>query len=128
MEIPLKRANILLPKNTNMKKWSVVACDQYTSEPDYWKDVEKIVGNSPSTLKITLPEVYLEEDNVKSRINNIHKQMDRLIDEKFFKVLENSLIYLERTQIDGKVRKGIVGTIDLEDYSYEKSCKKHLYY
>ena len=58
--LPFKRANILLPKDVDMTKWSVVACDQYTSEPEYWSDVEKIVGDRPSTLKLTLPEIYLE--------------------------------------------------------------------
>ena len=55
MNVPFKKANILLPKNTEMEKWAVVACDQYTSEPEYWKEVENIVGDAPSTLKITLP-------------------------------------------------------------------------
>ena len=55
MNVPFKRANILLPKNAEMEKWAVVACDQYTSEPEYWKEVENIVGDAPSTLKITLP-------------------------------------------------------------------------
>ena len=52
MQIPFKKANILLPKNADMHKWSVVACDQYTSEPKYWEEVENIVGDAPSTLKI----------------------------------------------------------------------------
>ena len=68
MNVPFKRANILLPKNAEMEKWAVVACDQYTSEPEYWKEVENIVGDAPSTLKITLPEIYLEQDNVAERI------------------------------------------------------------
>ena len=123
MSIPLKRANILLPKNADMSKWAVIACDQYTSEPEYWKKVEEIVGNEPSTLKITLPEIYLEQDGVEKRIENIKKEMEKLINEGFFRVLENSLVYLERTQSDGKVRKGIVGMVDLEDYSYEKGSQ-----
>ena len=123
MSIPLKRANILLPKNADMPKWAVIACDQYTSEPEYWSKVEEIVGDAPSTLKITLPEIYLEKDGVEKRIENINKEMDRLLNEGFFNVLENSLIYLERTQSDGKVRKGIVGMVDLEDYSYEKGSQ-----
>ena len=53
--LPFKRANILLPKDVDMTKWSVVACDQYTSEPEYWKEVESIVGSSPSTLNLILP-------------------------------------------------------------------------
>ena len=68
MKIPFKRGNILLPKNTDMTKWSVVACDQYTSEPEYWKEVESVVGSSPSTLNLILPELYLEEENVEERI------------------------------------------------------------
>lgn len=123
MSMPLKRANILLPKNADMSKWAVIACDQYTSEPEYWKKVEEIVGDAPSTLKITLPEIYLEQDGVEKRIENINKEMDKLKEEGFFRVLENSLVYLERTQSDGKVRKGIVGMVDLEDYSYEKGSQ-----
>lgn len=123
MEIPFKKANILLPKNTDMTKWSVIACDQYTSEPEYWNEVEKIVGNSPSTLKITLPEIYLEQNNVSEKIENINKEMDSLLNSNFFNTLQDSLIYLERTGADGKIRKGIVGMVDLEDYSYEKDSQ-----
>lgn len=123
MSIPLKRANILLPKNADMEKWAVIACDQYTSEPAYWKKVEEIVGDAPSTLKITLPEIYLEQEGVEGRIEKINNEMNKLINDGFFKVLENSLVYLERTQSDGKVRKGIVGMVDLEDYSYEKGSQ-----
>ena len=123
MNVPFKRANILLPKNAEMEKWAVVACDQYTSEPEYWKEVENIVGDAPSTLKITLPEIYLEQDNVAERIANINKEMDHLLSTDFFKTLDNSLIYLERTGADGKVRKGLIGMVDLEDYSYEKGSQ-----
>ena len=123
MNVPFKRANILLPKNAEMEKWAVVACDQYTSEPEYWKEVENIVGDAPSTLKITLPEIYLEQDNVAERIANINKEMDHLLSTDFFKTLDNSLIYLERTGADKKVRKGLIGMVDLEDYSYEKGSQ-----
>ena len=123
MNVPFKRANILLPKNAEMEKWAVVACDQYTSEPEYWKEVENIVGDAPSTLKITLPEIYLEQDNVAERIANINKEMDHLLSTDFFKTLDNSLIYLERTGADGKVRKGLIGMVDLENYSYEKGSQ-----
>ena len=119
MNIPFKKANILLPKNTDMTKWSVVACDQYTSEPEYWKEVESIVGNNPSTLNLTLPEVYLESDNVNERITKINENMDKLLNEDFFTELPNSMVYVERTQSDGKVREGLIGAVDLEDYSYE---------
>ena len=123
MSIPLKKADILLPKNADMTKWAVVACDQYTSEPKYWEEVEKIVGDEPSTLKITLPEIYLEKENVSERITKINQEMKKLLNDGFFKVLEDSLIYLERTGADGKVRKGLIGKVDLEDYSYEKGSQ-----
>lgn len=123
MNIPFKKANILLPKNTDMTKWSVVACDQYTSEPEYWKEVESIVGNNPSTLNLTLPEVYLESDNVNERITKINDNMDKLLNKGFFTELPNSMIYVERTQSDGKVREGLIGAVDLEDYSYELGSK-----
>ena len=119
MSIPFKVGNILIPKKTDMYKWCVVACDQYTSEPDYWREVKKIVGDSPSTLNLTLPEIYLEDDDVEDRIKNINKNMKKLVDDNLFKEYKDSMIYLERTQDDGKVREGIIGIVDLEDYSYE---------
>ena len=73
--IPFKKGNILIPKNINMNKWSVVACDQYTSEPDYWNEVTTIVGDSPSTLNLTLPEIYLEDKDVEDRIKRINENM-----------------------------------------------------
>ena len=123
MKIPFKRGNILLPKSTDMTKWSVVACDQYTSEPEYWEDVKSIVGENPSTLNLTLPEIYLEESDVLDRISKINKNMEELINNDFFKEYKDSMIYLERTQADGKVREGLIGIVDLEDYSYEKGSQ-----
>lgn len=123
MNIPFKRGNIFLPKNTDMTKWSVVACDQYTSEPEYWNDVEKIVGDAPSTLKLTLPEIYLEDENINERIAKINSNMKALLDEDFFNEYKDSMIYLERTQSDGKIREGLIGVVDLEAYSYEKGAE-----
>ena len=119
MKIPFKAGNILIPKNVDMHKWSVVACDQYTSEPDYWNEVKNIVGDSPSTLNLTLPEIYLEDNDVEERIKKINENMKKMIDEDIFNEYKDSMIYLERTQNDGKVREGLMGIVDLEDYSYE---------
>ena len=121
--LPLKRANILLPKDVDMTKWSVVACDQYTSEPEYWKDVEKEVGSSPSTLNLILPELYLEDTDVEDRIKKINKTMEEYLDESIFNEYKDTMIYLERTQKDGKVREGLMAMVDLEDYSYEKGSQ-----
>ena len=123
MNMPFKAADILLPKNADMTKWSVVACDQYTSEPDYWNEVEKIVGDSPSTLNLTLPEIYLESDDVEERIQNINKNMEKMINDDIFTEYKDSMIYVERTQDDGKVREGLMGMVDLEEYSYEKGSQ-----
>lgn len=116
-------ADILIPKNENMEKWCVVACDQYTSEPSYWSEVESIVADNPSTLRLTLPEIYLEDDDVSERIKKINETMSDYLDKGIFKTLENSMIYVERTTLDGRVRKGIIGKIDLEDYDYNKGSE-----
>lgn len=115
-----KPADILLPKNTDMTKWAVVACDQYTSEPQYWADVEKITQGSKSTLDLILPEVYLEGDDVDARIDRIHGKMNEYMAQDTFTEYKDALIYIERVQADGKVRAGIVGAIDLEEYDYNK--------
>ena len=119
MAIPFKKANILLPKTDNMELWSVVACDQYTSEPDYWNSVKEIVKDTESTLNLILPEIYLEESDVDKRINNINKSMESLLTKDFFQEYTDSMFYIERTQNDGLVREGLIGMVDLEDYSYE---------
>ena len=119
MSIPFKEGNILIPKNIDMNKWSVVACDQYTSELDYWKKVREYVKDNPSTLNLILPEVYLNDKDVNDRINSINTTMQQYLDSDMFTEYENSMIYVERTQNDGRVREGLIGVVDLEDYSYE---------
>ncbi|MBQ6495191.1 MAG: DUF1015 domain-containing protein [Bacilli bacterium] len=124
MKIPFKSGNILIPKkNIDMYKWSVVACDQYTSEPDYWQEVNNIVGNNPSTLNITLPEIYLEDNDVEERIKRINKNMEDMLNNNIFDEYKDTMFYIERTQNDGKVREGLIGVVDLEAYSYEKGSQ-----
>ena len=103
-----------------MEKWAVAACDQYTGEPEYWARVENRVGDSPSTLGLILPEVYLEENDVDARIDRIHENMRGMLESGFFRYYSNAMIYVERTQSDGMVRRGIVGALDLEQYDYHK--------
>ena len=123
MKIPFKKTNILIPKNVNMKKWSVIACDQYTSDNEYWEEVKQIVGEEPSTLNITLPEIYLEEDNVKDRIKKINKTMEDYMKKDIFQEYNDTMIYVEREQSDGRIREGLIGMIDLDDYSYEEGSE-----
>lgn len=118
MNTYLYPANVLLPKK-DFDKWAVVACDQYTSEPEYWNAVEKQVGDTPSALNIILPEVFLQKDNSK-RISRINEKMLEYINNDVFVEIKNTMIYLEREVSGGKTRKGVVGLIDLEHYSYKK--------
>ena len=116
-----KGADILLPeKKVDMEKWSVIACDQFTSEPEYWEQVKKIVGDSPSTLDMILPEVYLEQENREERLKNIEASMNTYLREKVFTEYKDAMIYVERTDSVGNVRAGIIGKIDLEQYDYSK--------
>ena len=121
-QIPFKTANILLPKN-NFEKWSVIACDQFTSDKNYWNETQKTVGECNSTLNITLPEIYLEEGNTEERISKINTEMQKYLSEDVFTEYKNALIYIERTQADGRVKPGIIGAVDLEDYDYKKGSE-----
>jgi len=109
-------ADILLPKK-DFATWSVIACDQYTSEPAYWQKVEEIVGDKPSALHIMLPEIYLE-DNQELRIEKINTTMQAYLDNDIFQEFPQSMIYVERTQADGRILHGIVGNINLAEYDY----------
>jgi len=111
-------ADILLPRNCDMKKWAVVACDQFTSQPEYWQEVEKTVGKAPSTLRLMLPEVELHENCEDCFIRNINRSMEQYLQRGLFETLPGSMIYLERTQSDGRIRHGLVAAIDLEAYDY----------
>ncbi|MBR6510291.1 MAG: DUF1015 domain-containing protein [Clostridia bacterium] len=120
MKKHLQTADILLPKS-DFKEWSVIACDQYTSEPEYWKEVEKTVGNKASAYNIILPEVFLSEDN-SEKIASVNNKMVEYLNSDVFNIYDNTMVYIERTQKDGKIRKGVLGLIDLEDYSYVKGA------
>ena len=116
-------ANILLPKNVDFSKWSVVACDQFTSQRNYWEKAEGIVGNSPSTLKLIFPEVYLNDAEPEKRIEKINAEMSKYVSDGIFEEYKDALFYVERTQSDGKIRHGIVGTVDLEEYNFNKGSQ-----
>ena len=111
-------ADILLPKEVDMTKWSVVACDQYTSQPEYWDEVRNLVADAPSTLKIILPEAELEEADPLL----VRKEMERYLESDLFETIENSFVYLRRIQSDGKLREGLIGALDLECYDYHKGA------
>lgn len=137
-------ANILLPKDgVDMEKWSVIACDQYTSQADYWKTVEEFVGDAPSTLNVVFPEIYLgNKKNDKNcacengscaddhttmyasmsdseRIACINSTMEKYLSDGIIQqVVTDGYVLVERTTESG-VRIGIVGLVDLEDYDFD---------
>lgn len=121
MNNALKPADILVPKESvDMEKWAVIACDQYTSEPEYWNKTAEIVGNDYSSLNMILPEIYLEDSDVSDRISNIHNTMEKYLSENIFDEYKDSMIYVERIQSNGILRAGIIGKIDLEEYDFNK--------
>lgn len=117
---------VLLPaENVNLAKWACVACDQFTSQPDYWKAVERFVGNAPSTLHITLPEIYLEDANVNEHIADMKETMREYLESGVLEELPKGVVLTER-HIGGKVRKGILLAMDLEQYDYRIENKPML--
>ena len=115
-----RSADILIPAVSDMTKWAVVACDQYTSEPEYWLNADKLVSDAPSALRLVLPEIYLEQDGVAERIGKINENIKSYLENGVFTEHKNAFVYLERVQADGKLRQGLVGAIDLEEYDYRK--------
>ncbi len=118
-DIGIQIPQVYLPKpGTDLKKWAVIACDQFTSEPEYWDKVETTVGDAPSTLNLTFPEVYLEKSGGEERIQNIQATMKKYLDAGVFEA-RDGFIYVERS-VAGRTRKGIVLALDLERYDYTK--------
>jgi hypothetical protein len=118
-DLGIQIPQVYLPKKgTDLTKWAVIACDQFTSQPEYWNDVEKIVGDAPSTLNLTFPEVYLEKPGGEERIKNVQASMRKYMDEGILQP-HDGLVYVERT-VNGKTRKGILLALDLEAYDYNK--------
>lgn len=114
------KADILLPDFIGdaeaCRKWAVIACDQFTGEPEYWHEVEHFVGDAPSTLHMILPEAYLGGDNA-AELAEIAATMKRYRD-TLLHTYRDALVFVRRTQSDGRVRCGIVGAVDLECYDY----------
>ena len=113
-----KSTDILIPNNVDMEKWSVIACDQFTSDPAYWQRVRQTAGEGPSTIHLILPEAELGSENEAQTVKNINAAMERYLAENVFSVYPNAYVYVERTLADGSVRPGLLGAVDLEEYDY----------
>lgn len=113
-----KSADILLPQNVDLEKWAVIACDQFTSDPEYWKRVRKNAGDVPSTIHMILPEAELGSADEAELVSSINKSMEQYLVNDVFITYPNSYIYVERTLANGSVRPGLLGMVDLEAYDY----------
>lgn len=119
---PFKSCDILLPKSGH-EKWAAIACDQFTSEPEYWEEAEKIVGDEPSSLRLILPEIYLDRGDLSRRVADINLCMRQYLDGGVFKEYKDAMIYVERTLPGGAVRRGLVAAADLDAYDYRPEKK-----
>jgi hypothetical protein len=119
MQIP----RVLLPQSgTDLYKWAVVACDQFTSQPDYWENVAAVTAGDPSTLDLIFPEVYLGKGHDAERISRINATMRRFLDTNLLTSPGAGLVYLERQTAYGNLRKGLVAAVDLEAYDYRRGA------
>ncbi len=118
-DIGVQVPQVYLPKaDVELTKWAVIACDQFTSQPEYWQKVEQIVGGSPSTLNLTFPEVYLEGADEAERIQRIQSGMRSVLVNRVLEAHEG-MVYVERS-VNGRTRKGLVLALDLEHYDYNR--------
>lgn len=118
-DIGIQIPQVYLPrKGTDLTKWAVIACDQFTSQPEYWRDVEKIVGDAPSTYNLIFPEVFLEKPGAEERIKVIQEKMRQYLKNNILESQEG-LIYIERS-VGGRTRRGLMLCLDLEHYDFTK--------
>ena len=123
-QIALQIPTLLLPRaGTDLTRWAVVACDQYTSQPDYWARVEALVGEAPSTLRLILPEVYLGAADEARRIQAIQAAMHRYLAEGVLAPQSPGLVLVERETARGRTRRGLVVALDLEHYDFNPGAK-----
>lgn len=121
-KIGVQIPQVYLPKKgIDLTKWAVIACDQYTSQPEYWEQVENIVGDEPSTLNLVLPEIFLGKDEEAARADSAQKTMREYLESGVLVPYEG-LIYVERT-IDQKTRRGLMLCLDLEKYNYNQGSQ-----
>jgi hypothetical protein len=123
-EIGLKVPKVLLPApGVDLQKWAVVACDQYTSEPQYWEKVKAFVGPAPSALNIMLPEIFLESPDEERMIEGINRSMRRYVEEKVLVEQRPGFVLVDRQTVHAESRKGLVAALDLEKYDFSKGSQ-----
>ncbi|TFG63404.1 MAG: DUF1015 family protein, partial [Spirochaetales bacterium] len=122
-KLGIKIPDIMLPRaGTDMSRWAVIACDQYTSETEYWEQVRQFTGDAPSTVHLILPEAFLGSSRLPESITGIHDTMRSYLDSGILTEYEHTFVLVERKTAYGRVRHGLILAVDLEYYDYaEKS-------
>ena len=110
--------DILIPTGQDLTKWAVIACDQFSSERNYWDCVNSAVGNAPSTLRLIVPEAYLEDEDVTDRTLGCGKAAEEYLSRGILKEHKNCFVYTRRLLRNGRIRCGLVGALDLECYDF----------
>lgn len=123
MDRIFRPCELLLPGPCDMGRWSVVACDQFSSQPEYWDALDEAVGGAPSTLRLMLPEAYLESKDQLEQAEKINAKMREYLASGVFRAVPDSYVYIERTLSSGAVRRGLVGVLDLEAYDYSHGSR-----
>ena len=122
MQLAFMEADLLLPVSSiDPATFSVIACDQFTSQPDYWQEAARIAGDTPSALQLICPEIYLKDQNLPARIDAIWAHMEDYLKEGVFQEYPHSFFYVRRTLPNGKLRQGVVGMVDLEAYDFSQA-------
>ncbi len=122
-QLGVRTPRILLPRaGIDLAKWAVIACDQHTSEPDYWKEVERTVADDPSTLRLIYPEVYLNEPDSGRRIASIHERMRAYLEDGVLEEIGTTMVLTRRTTAYAEDRRGLVLALDLEQYDYRSGA------
>ncbi len=123
-KLALNVPEILLPKaDVDLYRWAVIACDQYTSEPEYWRAVDQLVADQPSTLRLIFPEVFLEDDDGDQRIDEINSSMMSYLAEGILETLGPGFVLVDRKTSHVASRKGLMVALDLEAYDYRPGTK-----
>lgn len=112
------RADILLPNEELLERWPVIACDQFTSDPEYWNRMRRFADGVPSAMHLILPEAELGSEDEVQKVASIHETMEQYLEQGLLQTFPNSYIYVERTLQNGMVRPGLIGAVDLEKYDY----------
>ena len=123
-KIGLQVPKILLPRaGTDMQRWAVIACDQYTSDPAYWQRLEQQTAGNISTLNLVFPEVYLEDGDADQRIAAINRTMEEYLASGSLEEQPPGFILVDRKTAEAESRKGLIVALDLEQYDYTKGAK-----